>query len=68
MKNLEIRIIGGEVFVPLYAVVELLKQANPVVNLSQSAIAQQVAIRQQANPNNTLGLGCHEEDFKGLSR
>lgn len=42
MKNLEIRIIGGEVFVPLYAVVELLKQANPL------AVATQAAIKQQA--------------------
>lgn len=55
MKNLEIRIISGEVYVPLYAVVELLKQANPLMTAAQ---AQQAAIKQQAGAiQQGVGLG-----------
>ena len=55
MKNLEIRIISGEVYVPLHAVVELLKQANPLANI---ALAQQAAIKHQAaSLQQGVGLG-----------
>lgn len=55
MKNLEIRIISGEVYVPLYAVVELLKQANPLANI---ALSQQAAIKHQAaSIQQGVGLG-----------
>lgn len=76
MNNLEIRIIGGEVYVPLRAVVELLKQANLLVSIAQ---AQQVAIKQQA-ASISQGVGLEqvvgwdaqfvppEQDYRGLSR
>lgn len=68
MKNLEIRIIGGEIYVPLYAVVELLKQANPIGSITQ----QQMTQAAQAAIGLGAGVGTQfvppEQDYKGISR
>ena len=52
-RELPIAIFNGEVYVPLWAIADLLKATG---------------LRADALGDNPIGLGCHEEDYRGPSR